>query len=127
LKPETLKPKKAEGSTALFRLTGFGRRKPPSAVRKDGFRVHCGAPGASACPTVVTLLTGNVENLETRAALCAGRGTAFARSPAAVPPLKKRRRAETRLPPHAKSFRGLAEYRDGNRDRYRDRRHIRIS
>ena len=64
----------------------------------------------------------------TRAALRAGRGTAFARRIATtVLLLKKRRRAETRLPPHAKSFRGLAEYRDGNRDRYRDRRHIRIS
>jgi hypothetical protein len=60
----------------------------------------------------------------TRVALCAGRGTAFARRIATtVLLLKKRRRAETRLPPHAKSFRGLAEHRD----RYRDRRHIRVS
>jgi hypothetical protein len=41
----------------------------------------------------------------TRAALCAGRGTAFARSPATELLLKKRRRAEYRLPPHSRSFR----------------------
>ena len=35
----------------------------------------------------------------TRAALCAGRGTAFARRPAAAVMLKKRRRAEYRLSP----------------------------
>jgi hypothetical protein len=39
----------------------------------------------------------------TRAALCAGRGTAFARRPAAARVLEKRRRAEYRLPPHSKS------------------------
>ncbi len=39
----------------------------------------------------------------TRAALCAGRGTAFARRPAAAVMLKKRRRAEYRLPPHSRS------------------------
>ena len=82
-------------------------------MRKDGFRVHCGAPGASACPTVVTLLTGNVENLETRAALCAGRGTAFVRNPVPAPLLKKRRRAEYRLPPHSKFFANLRSIRMG--------------
>jgi len=41
----------------------------------------------------------------TRAALCAGRGTAFAHSPATALVLKKRRRAEYRLPPHSKSAR----------------------
>jgi hypothetical protein len=38
------------------------------------------------------------HNLETRAALCADRGTAFARHPATTHLLKKRRRAEYRLP-----------------------------
>ena len=41
----------------------------------------------------------------TRAALCAGRGTAFARRFASALLLKKRRRAEYRLPPHSKFFR----------------------
>ena len=39
----------------------------------------------------------------TRAALCAGRSTAFAHHSATAPLLKKRRRAEDRLPPHTKS------------------------
>ena len=44
----------------------------------------------------------------TRAALCAGHGTAFARRIATtVLLLKKRRRAETRLPPHSKFFADL--------------------
>ena len=53
------------------------------------------------------LLTGDVENLVTRAALCAGRGTAFARNPAPTSLLKKRRRAEYRLPPRSKFFADL--------------------
>jgi len=40
----------------------------------------------------------------TRAALRAGRCTAFARHPATALVLKKRRRAEYRLPPHSKFF-----------------------
>jgi len=55
----------------------------------------------------------------TRAALCAGRGTALARHPAPVLLLKKRRHAEYRLPPHSKSFRLTCEYRNGHKTRAR--------
>ena len=49
----------------------------------------------------------------TRAALCAGRGTAFVRNPVPAPLLKKRRRAEYRLPPHSKFFANLRSIRMG--------------
>ena len=43
-------------------------------------------------------------NAVTRTALCAGRGTAFARRPATTLMLKKRCRAEYRLPPQSRSI-----------------------
>ncbi len=51
----------------------------------------------------------------TRAALCAGRGTAFAHHPAIALLFKERRRAEYRLPPHSKSFRLTSECRNGHK------------
>jgi len=55
----------------------------------------------------------------TRAALCAERGTTFARHPAATLTLKKRRRAEYRLPPHSISVRLARACRKGRKTRSR--------
>jgi len=53
---------------------------------------------------VALCVAGNeIWSAVTRAALCAGRGTAFVRHPATARLFKKRRRAEYRLPPHSKS------------------------
>ena len=54
------------------------------------------------------------KNLETRTALCAGRGTAFAYHPAVALLLKKRRRTEYRLPPHSQIFRQTCGF-EGNK------------
>jgi len=56
-------------------------------------------------------------NAVTRTALCAGRGTAFARRPATTLMLKKRCRAEYRLPPH---WIHLPDLRDAGKNRAKD-------
>ncbi len=68
------------------------------------FWFHCGALGRWRFLDAIIVLCyvwhGNeIWNTVTRAALCAGRGTAFARHPTTARLLKKRCRAEYRLPP----------------------------
>ena len=107
----SFKPAVGRFFEVALQATGCWRRDSGLRLRLPWARVKPPLRGFDA------IFKRTLWNAVTRAALCAGRGTAFAYHPATALVLKKRRRAEYRLPPHSKSLRLTCECRNGHKPR----------
>ena len=94
----SFKPAVGRFFEVALQATGCWRRDSGLRLRLPWARVKPPLRGFDA------IFKRTLWNAVTRAALCAGRGTAFARRPATTLMLKKRCRAEYRLPPQSRSI-----------------------